>query len=63
MHSPRVGINASWMHPKFTLSVETTDGSPSVMVGSKFWNELQDCEAKRNVELLHSAIKELNDRC
>ena len=62
MNSPRIGINAPWMSPRFTLSVDTIDGSPSIQVGSKFWNELPDCEPKRVIELLNSTIEELNDK-
>ncbi|HUW45531.1 MAG TPA: hypothetical protein VMW50_07015 [Dehalococcoidia bacterium] len=42
--------------------IDTKDGSPSVQVGSKYWNALPDCEAKRNVERLNRVIEELNDK-
>ena len=62
MKHPRININAAWMYPRFTVSIDTIDGSPSVEVGSKIWNNLPDCEAKRFVELLSSTIEELNDK-
>ena len=63
MNSPRVSINSqSWMYPRYNLMIDTKDGSPSVQVGSKYWNALPDCEAKRNVERLNRVIEELNDK-
>ena len=63
MNSPRVSINPqSWMHPRYIIMIDTTDGSPSVQVGSKMWNNLPECEAKQHIELLNIAIEELNDK-